>query len=166
MKMDKGHIALTVATVVLSLGAAVLAGIVFYFYRRDTNDAGARLDAQGSSLKTVERVIQDLSKDLEQKFLYYARDPNKVMKVDEGKLSVTGTETSKLVLGSAELYQDMSNKVFRIDNGSMYLTMNNENVTVPSLRVGNHTLLSTALGLKLCDATVPVSNSSCKNLSL
>lgn len=148
-----------VVSVILALGAAALAGTVLYMFR----DGKARLDEHGKSLMTVEAVIQELSRDLEKKFLYYAHDPNKVLQVGEGMLTVSGTNTSKLMLGTAELYQDAANKVLRIENDGTGLSLTKEHVAVsgqvPKLRVGNHYLTSSPLGLRVCDM-----NDVCKTI--
>ena len=152
-------VAFVVVSVILAMGAAVLAGAVLYMFR----DGKTRLDEHGKSLMTVEAVIQELSRDLEKKFLYYAHDPNKVLRVGEGMLGVSGANTSKLVLGTAELYQDAANKVLRIENDGTGISLTKEFVAVsgavPKLRVGNHYLTSTPLGLKVCDI-----NDVCKTL--
>lgn len=154
--MEAGTVFAAVAAV-LALAAAVLAGAVLYMWRNDK----ARIDEHSSSLRTVESAIQEMSRDLEKKFLYYAHDPNRVLSVSEGQIAVQGATSSRLLLGGAELLQDAG--ALKISNAGTSLSLTKEGVAVsgglPTLRLGAHYLTSTPLGVKVCDAS-----DTCKTL--
>ena len=145
-------------TVALLVALAALAAAVYVYF-----DTRAKLDSSSSSaqetMSTVNTLLQNFAKDVDKKFLYYIHDPNQLLNLTDGGLTVKGNpQLAKLGLGTAAVLYDPVAQTLSISqtpNGSKIL-MTNDYVDLAAngtkVKIGNHFLQSNGASLQLCNS--------------